>query len=99
MLVAFLIIICFHYFCNFFQEERKRIEKSGGFVRCFVNLSLIYYYYCYYCYYCCCCCYYREGRIMGIMEVSRSIGDGRFKGCGLVATPHVSRCELTENDL
>ncbi|XP_019861765.1 PREDICTED: integrin-linked kinase-associated serine/threonine phosphatase 2C-like isoform X1 [Amphimedon queenslandica] len=54
-------------------EERKRIEKSGGFVR--------------------------EGRIMGIMEVSRSIGDGRFKGCGLVATPHVSRCELTENDL
>ncbi|XP_003390974.2 PREDICTED: uncharacterized protein LOC100637563 [Amphimedon queenslandica] len=54
-------------------EERKRIEKSGGFVR--------------------------EGRIMGIMEVSRSIGDGRFKGCGLIATPHVSRCELTENDL
>ena len=36
---------------------------------------------------------------MGIMEVSRSIGDGRFKGCGLVAIPHVSRCELTENDL
>ena len=55
-----------------------------------IIIIIIYYYYYYIC---------REGRIMGIMEVSRSIGDGRFKGCGLVATPHISRCELTEKDL
>lgn len=36
---------------------------------------------------------------MGIVEVSRSIGDGRFKGCGLIATPHVLRCPLTDDVL
>ncbi|XP_070561147.1 integrin-linked kinase-associated serine/threonine phosphatase 2C-like isoform X2 [Ptychodera flava] len=40
----------------------------------------------------------REGRIMGVMEVSRSIGDGRFKHCGVISTPDVKRCQLTSND-
>jgi integrin-linked kinase-associated serine/threonine phosphatase 2C len=42
---------------------------------------------------------HREGRAMGIVEVSRSIGDGRFKGCGLIATPHLLRCQVTDDDL
>ena len=44
-------------------------------------------------------CIFREGRVMGTLEVSRSIGDGRFKHCGVVSTPDVFRCQLTENDL
>lgn len=41
----------------------------------------------------------RDGRVLGIVEVSRSIGDGRFKHCGLIATPDIFRTQLTENDL
>lgn len=41
----------------------------------------------------------REGRVLGIVEVSRSIGDGRFKHCGVIATPDVFRTQLSENDL
>ena len=41
----------------------------------------------------------RDGRVLGIVEVSRSIGDGRFKHCGVIATPDVFRTQLTENDL
>lgn len=41
----------------------------------------------------------RDGRVMGIVEVSRSIGDGRFKHCGVISTPDVFRTQLTENDL
>ena len=40
----------------------------------------------------------REGRVMGIVEVSRSIGDGRFKRCGIISVPDVLRCHLTHND-
>ena len=40
-----------------------------------------------------------EGRVMGILEVSRSIGDGRFKRCGVIPTPDVFKCTLTEQDL
>ncbi|XP_028394339.1 integrin-linked kinase-associated serine/threonine phosphatase 2C-like isoform X2 [Dendronephthya gigantea] len=40
----------------------------------------------------------REGRVLGILEVSRSFGDGRFKGCGVIATPDVLRCSLTDKD-
>ncbi|XP_046850839.1 integrin-linked kinase-associated serine/threonine phosphatase 2C-like [Xenia sp. Carnegie-2017] len=40
----------------------------------------------------------RDGRVLGILEVSRSFGDGRFKGCGVIATPDVLRCSLTEKD-
>ncbi|XP_065891028.1 integrin-linked kinase-associated serine/threonine phosphatase 2C-like isoform X2 [Dysidea avara] len=40
----------------------------------------------------------REGRVMGVLEVSRSIGDGRFKHCGIINTPDVVKCPLGEND-
>ncbi|XP_039250387.2 integrin-linked kinase-associated serine/threonine phosphatase 2C-like isoform X1 [Styela clava] len=40
----------------------------------------------------------REGRVMGILEVSRSIGDGQYKRCGVINTPDVKRCQLTSND-
>ncbi len=44
-------------------------------------------------------CNFREGRVQGIVEVSRSIGDGRFKHCGVIATPDVFRTQLTDNDV
>ena len=36
---------------------------------------------------------------MGVVEVSRSIGDGRFKHCGVISTPDIFKCQLTDNDL
>ena len=33
-----------------------------------------------------------------MLEVSRSIGDGRFKRCGVSCVPDVMRCTLTDND-
>lgn len=41
----------------------------------------------------------RDGRVMGVVEVSRSIGDGRFKHCGVISTPDIFKCQLTDNDL
>lgn len=35
---------------------------------------------------------------MGVVEVSRSIGDGRFKRCGVIATPDVFRCQISVED-
>ena len=35
---------------------------------------------------------------MGVLEVSRSIGDGRFKHCGIINTPDVVKCSLGDND-
>ncbi|XP_033107668.1 integrin-linked kinase-associated serine/threonine phosphatase 2C-like [Anneissia japonica] len=40
----------------------------------------------------------RNGRVMGILEVSRSLGDGRFKHCGITCIPDVKKCQLTEKD-
>ena len=40
----------------------------------------------------------RDGRVQGILEVSRSFGDGRFKHCGVISTPDIKRCTLTDND-
>lgn len=40
----------------------------------------------------------RDGRVQGILEVSRSFGDRRFKRCGVISTPDIKRCTLTEND-
>ncbi|XP_070207204.1 integrin-linked kinase-associated serine/threonine phosphatase 2C-like isoform X2 [Littorina saxatilis] len=40
----------------------------------------------------------REGRVMGILEVSRSIGDGPYKNHGMSCLPDVKRCQLTSND-
>ncbi|XP_067851665.1 integrin-linked kinase-associated serine/threonine phosphatase 2C [Heptranchias perlo] len=40
----------------------------------------------------------RDGRVMGVLEVSRSIGDGQYKHCGVISIPDVRRCQLTSND-
>ncbi|XP_051874000.1 integrin-linked kinase-associated serine/threonine phosphatase 2C isoform X1 [Pristis pectinata] len=40
----------------------------------------------------------RDGRVMGMLEVSRSIGDGQYKHCGVISVPDVRRCPLTSND-
>uniref|UniRef100_H2YAL4 Integrin-linked kinase-associated serine/threonine phosphatase 2C n=1 Tax=Ciona savignyi TaxID=51511 RepID=H2YAL4_CIOSA len=40
----------------------------------------------------------REGRVLGILEVSRSIGDGQYKRCGVISVPEVKRCILTNDD-
>uniref|UniRef100_UPI00398EF4D5 integrin-linked kinase-associated serine/threonine phosphatase 2C isoform X2 n=1 Tax=Pristiophorus japonicus TaxID=55135 RepID=UPI00398EF4D5 len=40
----------------------------------------------------------RDGRVMGVLEVSRSIGDGQYKHCGVIAIPDIRRCQLTPND-
>ena len=41
---------------------------------------------------------YREGRFMGILEVSRSFGDGPYKKHGITVVPDVKRCTFTKND-
>ncbi|KAK7497895.1 hypothetical protein BaRGS_00010766 [Batillaria attramentaria] len=40
----------------------------------------------------------RDGRVMGILEVSRSIGDGPYKNHGVTCLPDVKRCQLTSSD-
>ncbi|XP_064641995.1 integrin-linked kinase-associated serine/threonine phosphatase 2C-like [Lineus longissimus] len=40
----------------------------------------------------------RDGRVMGVLEVSRSIGDGQFKKQGVTCLPDIKRCQLTEKD-
>ncbi|XP_077397137.1 integrin-linked kinase-associated serine/threonine phosphatase 2C isoform X1 [Festucalex cinctus] len=40
----------------------------------------------------------REGRVLGVLEVSRSIGDGQYKRCGVISTPDLRRYQLTAND-
>lgn len=40
----------------------------------------------------------RDGRVLGVLEVSRSIGDGQYKRCGVVNVPDVKRCHLTCDD-
>ncbi|PKK27063.1 integrin-linked kinase-associated serine/threonine phosphatase [Columba livia] len=40
----------------------------------------------------------REGRVLGVLEVSRSIGDGQYKRCGVISVPDIKRCQLTHND-
>lgn len=42
--------------------------------------------------------YVRDGRVMGVLEVSRSIGDGQFKTSGVICLPDIRRCQLTQND-
>ena len=41
---------------------------------------------------------FREGRVMGQLEVSRSIGDGPYKNHGVSCVPDVKRCQLCDND-
>ncbi|XP_075385535.1 integrin-linked kinase-associated serine/threonine phosphatase 2C [Tenrec ecaudatus] len=40
----------------------------------------------------------RDGRVLGVLEVSRSIGDGQYKRCGVTSVPDIRRCQLTLND-
>ncbi|KAK2846512.1 hypothetical protein Q5P01_009511 [Channa striata] len=40
----------------------------------------------------------RDGRVLGVLEVSRSIGDGQYKRCGVISTPDLRRCQLTASD-
>ncbi|XP_051522301.1 integrin-linked kinase-associated serine/threonine phosphatase 2C isoform X3 [Myxocyprinus asiaticus] len=40
----------------------------------------------------------RDGRVLGVLEVSRSIGDGQYKRCGVISTPDLRRCQLRRND-
>ncbi|XP_040902347.1 integrin-linked kinase-associated serine/threonine phosphatase 2C isoform X2 [Toxotes jaculatrix] len=40
----------------------------------------------------------RDGRVLGVLEVSRSIGDGQYKRCGVISSPDLRRCQLTAND-
>nr|XP_042714706.1 integrin-linked kinase-associated serine/threonine phosphatase 2C isoform X6 [Chrysemys picta bellii]XP_042714707.1 integrin-linked kinase-associated serine/threonine phosphatase 2C isoform X6 [Chrysemys picta bellii]XP_042714708.1 integrin-linked kinase-associated serine/threonine phosphatase 2C isoform X6 [Chrysemys picta bellii] len=40
----------------------------------------------------------RDGRVLGVLEVSRSIGDGQYKRSGVISVPDIKRCQLTHND-
>ncbi|KAM3615831.1 uncharacterized protein V6R79_008442 [Siganus canaliculatus] len=40
----------------------------------------------------------RDGRVLGVLEVSRSIGDGQYKRCGVISTPDLRRCQLSASD-
>ncbi|XP_035477853.1 integrin-linked kinase-associated serine/threonine phosphatase 2C isoform X2 [Scophthalmus maximus] len=40
----------------------------------------------------------RDGRVLGVLEVSRSIGDGQYKRCGVISSPDLRRCQLSAND-
>ncbi|XP_036392796.1 integrin-linked kinase-associated serine/threonine phosphatase 2C isoform X1 [Megalops cyprinoides] len=40
----------------------------------------------------------RDGRVLGVLEVSRSLGDGQYKRCGVISTPDLRRCQLTHSD-
>jgi integrin-linked kinase-associated serine/threonine phosphatase 2C len=37
----------------------------------------------------------RDGRVLGAIEVSRSIGDGPYKAYGLTSTPDMRKCRLS----
>ncbi|GFX59539.1 hypothetical protein TNCV_2034671 [Trichonephila clavipes] len=41
----------------------------------------------------------RDGRVMGVIEVSRSIGDGQYKALGITCIPDIKRCQLTDDDV
>ncbi|ETN85936.1 hypothetical protein NECAME_16563 [Necator americanus] len=41
---------------------------------------------------------FRDGRVNGIIEVSRSIGDGQFKTHGVTCVPDMKKLTITPND-
>ena len=41
---------------------------------------------------------YRDGRVMGVLEVSRSIGDGQYKKLGVTCVPEVRKCQIQDTD-
>jgi integrin-linked kinase-associated serine/threonine phosphatase 2C len=36
----------------------------------------------------------RDGRVLGVLEISRSIGDGPFKAYGVTCLPDMRKCQL-----
>ncbi|KJH51907.1 hypothetical protein DICVIV_01888 [Dictyocaulus viviparus] len=40
----------------------------------------------------------RDGRVNGIIEVSRSIGDGQFKAHGVTCVPDMKKLTITASD-
>ncbi|GAB1606405.1 integrin-linked kinase-associated serine/threonine phosphatase 2C-like [Argonauta hians] len=40
----------------------------------------------------------KDGRVMGILEISRSLGDGQYKNHGVICVPDVRKCQLTDKD-
>ncbi|CAI9719935.1 integrin-linked kinase-associated serine/threonine phosphatase 2C-like [Octopus vulgaris] len=40
----------------------------------------------------------KDGRVMGTLEISRSLGDGQYKNHGVICVPDVRKCQLTDND-
>ncbi|XP_048777323.1 integrin-linked kinase-associated serine/threonine phosphatase 2C-like [Ostrea edulis] len=40
----------------------------------------------------------KDGRVLGVLEVSRSIGDGQYKKLGVSCIPDVKKCQLTDQD-
>ncbi|XP_062607160.1 integrin-linked kinase-associated serine/threonine phosphatase 2C-like [Saccostrea cucullata] len=40
----------------------------------------------------------KDGRVLGVLEVSRSIGDGQYKKLGVSCLPDVKKCQLTDQD-
>ncbi|XP_064599031.1 integrin-linked kinase-associated serine/threonine phosphatase 2C-like isoform X2 [Liolophura sinensis] len=40
----------------------------------------------------------KNGRVMGVLEVSRSIGDGQYKTFGVTCLPDVKKCQLKDKD-
>jgi integrin-linked kinase-associated serine/threonine phosphatase 2C len=41
--------------------------------------------------------YVDDGRVLGVLEVSRSIGDGALKAYGVTCVPDVRKCLLNSN--
>ncbi|KAF7636432.1 PPM-type phosphatase domain-containing protein [Meloidogyne graminicola] len=41
----------------------------------------------------------KDGRVMGILEISRSIGDGQMKSHGVICTPDIKKLTIGLNDI
>lgn len=39
----------------------------------------------------------KDGRVLGVLEVTRSIGDGQFKAYGVTCVPDVRKCQLNSS--
>lgn len=74
-------------------EERMRIQRAGGTVRYGMHSDLLHVVISWRM-----CRCFRDGRVLGVLEVSRSIGDGQYKRCGVISTPDLRRCRLTADD-
>ncbi len=39
----------------------------------------------------------KDGRILGVLEISRSIGDGQYKSFGVSCLPEIKKCQLNSS--